>query len=100
MVVRAVEKEPFTFYDPRYAVGYKAMIVDPDSGEIDEEAWAALAKLAGAGKLADGTELKGVRLIFPVRPDALRMHARAIADGFEMTTYPGPPQVFWQVNPP
>jgi hypothetical protein len=100
VVVRPAEKEPFTFYDPRYSVGYKAMIVDPESGEIDEEMWAELAKIAKDGKLSDGTDVKGVRLIFPVRENALQMHARAIADGFEMATYPGNPQIFWQVNPP
>jgi hypothetical protein len=100
VVVRPAEKEPFTFYDPRYQVGYKAMIVDPESGEIDEEMWAELAKIARDGKLPDGTEVKGVRLIFPVRENALQMHARAMADGFEMATYPGKPQIFWQVNPP
>jgi hypothetical protein len=99
-VVGPDEKEPFTFYDPRYSVGYKAMIVDPESGEIDEEMWAELKKIARDKKLADGTEVKGVRLIFPVRENALQMHARAIADGFEMATYPGNPQTFWQVNPP
>jgi hypothetical protein len=100
VVVRPAEKEPFTFYDPRYLVGYKAMIVDPESGEIDEEMWAELRKIARDGKAPDGTELKGVRLIFPVRENALAMHARAIADGFEMATYPGNPGIFWQVNPP
>jgi hypothetical protein len=100
VVVRPAEKEPFTFYDPRYSVGYKAMVVNPESGEIDEEMWAELAKIAKDGKLPDGTEVKGVRLIFPVRENALAMRARAIADGFEMVTYPGNPQTFWQVNPP
>jgi hypothetical protein len=38
--------------------------------------------------------------VFPVRENALQMHARAIADGSEMATFPGNPQVFWQVNPP
>lgn len=100
VVVRPVEKEPFTFYDPRYSVGYKAMIVDHENGEIDEEMWAELMRIARDGRLADGTEVKGVRLIFPVRENALLMHARAMADGFEMATYPGNPQIFWQVNPP
>ena len=100
IVVGPDEKEPFTFYDPRYLVGYKAMIVDPESGEIDEEMWTELAKIARDRKAPDGTEVKGVRLIFPVRENALAMHARAIADGFEMATYPGNPGIFWQVNPP
>jgi hypothetical protein len=100
VVVRPAEKEPFTFYDPRYQVGYKAMIVDPESGEIDEEMWGELKTIARDKKLPDGTEVKGVRLIFPVRENALQMHARAMADGFEMATYPGNPQTFWQVNPP
>lgn len=99
-VVEPDEREPLTFYDPDLAVGYKAMIVDPESGEVDEEMWAALAKIAHDGKLPDGTEVKGVRLIFPVRENALLMHARARADGFEMATYPGNPGVFWEVNPP
>ncbi len=98
-VVELDDKEPFTFYDPRYSVGYKAMIVDPDSGEIDEKMWAELKKIARDKKLPDGTEVKGVRLIFPVRENALQMHERTIADGFEMATYPGSPQIFWQVNP-
>lgn len=99
-VIEPDEKEPFTLYDPRYLVGYKAMIVDPESGEIDEAMWAQLMKIAREKQLPDGTEVKGVRLIFPVRENALQMHARAMADGFEMSTYPGNPGVFWQVNPP
>jgi hypothetical protein len=98
-VVEPDDKKPFTSYDPRDSVGYKAMIVDPDSGEIDEKMWAELKKIARDKKLPDGTEVKGVRLIFPVRENALQMHERTIADGFEMATYPGNPQIFWQVNP-
>jgi hypothetical protein len=96
---RPVDLPPFTFYDERSKVGYKALVVDPQTREVDEETWAELAAIARAGQLPDGTPVSAVRLIFPVRDNALWMHARAISDGFEMATYPGN-GAFWQVNPP
>jgi hypothetical protein len=52
-----------------------------------------------AGALPDGTPVNALRLIFPRRVDALAMHARAIAAGFEMTTY-GDGGQLWRVQPP
>ncbi|MEZ4399676.1 MAG: hypothetical protein R3B06_06640 [Kofleriaceae bacterium] len=93
-----IELAPFTFFDASSHVGYKALIVDPDDGAIDEDAWAALVAVARTGHAPDGTPVRAVRAVFPVRADALAMHARVVADGLEMSTYPGGP-VFWQVHP-
>jgi hypothetical protein len=90
---------PFTFYDSDERVGYKGLIVDPDTGEIDEDAWSELVGIAASGEAHDGTPVVSVRLVFPTRADALAMHERAIASGFEMSTYPKG-NVFWEVNPP
>jgi hypothetical protein len=100
VVVRPVDLSPFTVYDERHQVGYKALILDNATGDIAEpELWQELAAIARAGKTADGVPVRGVRLVFPVRGNAVQMHARALADGFEMATYPGG-NGFWQVNPP
>jgi hypothetical protein len=89
---------PFTFYDSDERVGYKGLIVDPDTGEIDEDAWSELVGIAASGEAHDGTPVVSVRLVFPTRRDALAIHARAIESGFEMATYPKG-DVFWEVNP-
>ena len=90
--------EGLTFYDDDAQVGYQALVVFPD-GSIEEERWAAAEAIVRAGALPDGTPVNAVRLIFPRRVDALAMHARAIAAGFEMTTY-GDGGQLWRVQPP
>lgn len=90
---------PFTFYDSDSRVGYKGLVVDPDTGEIDEDAWSELVGIAASGEAHDGTPVASVRLVFPTRKDALAMHARTIASGFEMATYPQG-DALWEVNPP
>ncbi len=95
--VRPVVRAPFTMFDASNQVGYKALVVHP-GGELDEEAWSQMKQIAAAGALLDGTKVASVRLIFPRREDALQLHARAIADGFEMATYPEH-KGFWEVHP-
>lgn len=100
--VVAIERDPlppFTFYDSSERVGYKALIVDPDSHEVDEDMWGQLKQIAAARQTDDGTPVDAIRLVFPTRDDALRMYDRARADGFEMTLHPGEGK-FWQVHPP
>jgi hypothetical protein len=88
--------EGLTFYDDDAQVGYQALVVFPD-GSVEEERWAAAEAIVRAGALPDGTPVNALRLIFPRRVDALAMHARAIAAGFEMTTY-GDGGQLWQVT--
>lgn len=95
-LVRPQEKDPFTLYDPRREIGYKAISVG--AGEVDEAVWEELGAIAQRGQLPDGTPVKSVRLIFPVREEALRMHDRTVDEGFEMAIYPADGK-FWQVNP-
>ncbi len=64
------------------------MVVDPDTGEVDEPLWSALAAIANTKEAYDGTPIKGVRLIVPTRADAIRLAERAKADGIELVTYP------------
>ena len=89
---------PFTFYDAEARVGYKGLVVDPDTGEIDEAAWSELVGIASSGEAHDGTPVASVRLVFPTRQDALAMHARTIASGFEMALYPKG-AALWEVAP-
>jgi len=89
---------PLTLYDPDTKVGYKAIVVQPD-GSVDEEIWAELLAILQRGALPDGAPLASIRLIVPVRDNALALHDRAIAAGFEMVTYPRGQGVFWQVHP-
>ena len=97
VVFRPITREPFTFYDEHTQVGYWALVRDPDNGTIDEARWQRLAAIARAGVLDDGTPVKSVRLVAPVREEALALLDRAIADGFEMVTYPGGESAFWPV---
>lgn len=91
-------RPPFTLYDEFAQVGYKALAVFPPDDALDEVAWAQLASIARAGSLPDGTPVRAVRLILPRREDALAVHARAMASGFEMATYPEG-SAFWAVDP-
>src|SRR5262249_26476002 len=43
--VRPVDLAPFTFYDEHFKVGYKALIVDPRTHDVDEEMWKELAEI-------------------------------------------------------
>ncbi len=95
--VSPVARAPFTMFDASEGVGYKALVVDP-AGGLDEAAWAELKAIAAARALPDGTKVASVRLIFPRREDALRIHARALADGFEMAVYPEGDKL-WEVQP-
>lgn len=95
---RRTDVPPFTFFDPDSRIGYKGLIVDPDSGEVDEAVWAELAAIAATGRLPDGTQVASVRLVVPVRANALQLHERAKADGFEAVAYPAG-GVFWRVDP-
>jgi hypothetical protein len=92
-----VARPPFTLYDTSNRVGYKALVVHP-GGVIDEIAWSQLRTIAAARALRDGTPVAAVRIVFPRRDDALRFHARAIAEGFEMAMYPDR-GAFWEVHP-
>jgi hypothetical protein len=91
--------DPLTLYDPGPRIGYKAIVVRPDGG-VDQEIWAELRHIAVCGTLPDGTAVASIRLIVPVRDNAIAIHERAVADGFEMVTYPRRSGTFWQVNPP
>lgn len=91
--------EPLTLYDAAARVGYKAIVVQPDDS-VDQEIWGDMQRIAAQKRLHDGTRVDSVRLIVPVRENALAIHDRAIADGFEMVIYPaGSARVFWQVHP-
>lgn len=94
-----LELPPFTYYDANNQIAYKALIMDPDSHEIDEDMWAQLVAILKASQPHDGKPIRSVRLVFPARENAVFIHDRAIADGFEMVTYPQG-SVFWEVNPP
>lgn len=95
MIVDRDELAPFTFFDTRNGIGYKAMVVDPDTGEVDEPLWSALAAIADTKEAHDGTPIKGVRLIVPTRADAIRLTERAKADGIELVTYPEGDAFWW-----
>ena len=89
--------DPLTLYDADEQVGYKAMVVEPPY-DIDEDVYEEMIQILAAGRLPDGTPVKQIRLIFPVRSDALTMHSRVTAEGFEMALYPAD-GTFWQVDP-
>ncbi len=93
------DRDPFTFFDEAEHVGYWALIRDPEDGSVDEERWQKLAAIARSGELPDHTPVRAIRLIAPVRSEALALLKRASADGFEMVTYPGGEGVFWRVWP-
>jgi hypothetical protein len=99
VIVDRDELEPFTFYDTHNGIAYVAMVVDPDTGEVDERLWSELAAIADTKEAHDGTPLRGLRLIVPTRDDAVRLHARARADGIDLVAYPDG-DAFWWVDRP
>ena len=92
-----VAREPFTFFDKEDKVGYWALTLDPEDQSVDEERWTQLSTIARTGRHR-GAKVKAVRLIVPVREEAVVLLDRAAAAGFEMVTYPGDDGVFWQVR--
>jgi hypothetical protein len=82
------ELAPFTFFDTRNGIGYKALVVDSDTGAIDEALWKALVDIAKAKQAPDGTAVKEVRVIVPTRDDAVGLIPRAQADGLDVVAYP------------
>lgn len=93
-----LELPPFTYYDPAEQIAYKALIMDPDSHEIDEDDWAQLVAIMRSQQPHRGQQIRSVRLVFPARENAVVIHDRAITEGFEMVTYPRG-GVFWEVHP-
>lgn len=96
--LRREDLPPFTWYDPRQRIAYKALVADPETHEVDEEEWDQLVAIARSRKPHGGKRVSSIRLILPSRADAVALHDRAIADGFEMVTYPAG-KVLWQVAP-
>jgi hypothetical protein len=92
-----VDREPFTFYDEDKKIGYWALVRDPEDGSVDEPRWQQLSAIARTGALDDGTPVTAVRLVAPVREEAVALIPRATKDGFEMVTYPGGKGLFWHV---
>lgn len=100
LIVPPIKREqlpPFTYYDPKQRIAYKGLITDPETHEVDAKEWEALVTIARNGKHG-AKRISSIRLIFPSRVDAVAMHEQAIADGFEMVTYPAG-KVLWQVAP-
>jgi hypothetical protein len=98
VVVDRDDLEPFTFHDTFNGIGYKAMVVDPDTGDVDEPMWSKLAAITETKEAHDGTPIKEVRLIVPTRQDAVRLGARARADGIDLVVYPEGDSLWWVDN--
>lgn len=95
VIVDRDELEPFTFYDTHNRTGYKTMVVDPTTGEVDEPLWSELAAIADTKEAQDGTPIEAVRLIVPTREDAIRLEERARADGIDLLAYPEGGSFWW-----
>jgi hypothetical protein len=90
-----VAKAPWTFYDERRKVAYKAIMVDSDGG-VDDDLWTSLVQAIKGGAK---TNTK-VRLIVPLRDLALGLRVRARAAGFDAVLYVDEERRFWNPDPP
>ncbi len=77
---------PFTLVDRARHVGYRAVVVMPD-GTLDGASWSEVAKLTALSQLADGTPIEHVRLIVPVRDNAIAIAERARELGVDAVLY-------------
>lgn len=93
---------PLTLYSPTSELGYKAVVVmpGPGGGKIEQGAWAAASSALAAGQLPDGQPLRAVKLIVPLRAQALATSARAKAAGFAAVLYPDDDGRYWDPDPP
>jgi hypothetical protein len=74
---RLAAKKPFTLYDEQKSIGYLAVVVGR-GGALSGPSWAEIEKLAGKHKL---------RLLVPVRDNALTIGERARAAGVDAVLY-------------
>lgn len=92
-------EQPLTLYSPTSELGYKAVVVLP-GGKAEEGAWAAAASVVASGKLADGRPVRAVKLIVPLRDQALATSAAAKRAGFAGVLYPDDSGRYWDPDPP
>jgi len=95
----AEARPPLTLYDTDNEVGYKAVLVLPD-GSVEQDAWDEAAAIATAHQLPDGTPVKYLRLVVPLREHVFPLRERAKQAGFDTVVYPDDDGQFWDPDPP
>lgn len=88
-----------TLYNPRNKLGYKAVLVLPD-GSIEPSAWNDAKRILQAGKLEDGTPVRSIRIVVPLRHQVFAIAAEAKKAGFGAVLYPEGDGSFWNPDPP
>ena len=89
---------PFTLVDRAQRTGYRAVVVMPD-GTLDGASWSDIAQLTAMTQLADGTPIERVRLIVPVRENAVEITPRARELGVDAVLYKDG-DTLWNPVPP
>jgi hypothetical protein len=90
-------RAPFTLFDADEGVGYRAIVVLPD-GEIDGASWAEIEQLVLLREV-EGIPVHRVRLIVPVREDAVAIAGDARRLGVDAVVYRGDDENLWSVTP-
>jgi len=88
-----------TLYNPRNQLGYKAVLVLPD-GSVEPTAWNEAKQILQAGKLEDGTPVRSVRIVVPLREHVFAIANEAKQAGFGAVVYPEGDGSFWNPDPP
>lgn len=88
-----------TLYNPRNQLGYKAVLVLPD-GSIEPSAWNDARQILQARKLEDGTPVRSVRIVVPLRQHVFAIAEEAKRAGFGAVVYPEGDGSFWNPDPP
>lgn len=92
-------RPPLSLYGVKSKIGYKALMISPE-GQIERTAWAEAKAVLDRGALDDGAPVKVVKLIVPLREQAIALAAEAQAAGFDAVLYPADNNTLWNPTPP
>lgn len=91
------ERPPLTLYSPSRSHGYLAVV--PTGKGVDKRLWARASAWLKKGHLPDGTPLKAVSLIVPIRRLAIDLTPWARANGVAAVLYPDSNGQWWNPSP-
>lgn len=92
-------RPPLTLYGVKSKVGYKAVMVSPE-GELEPTALAEAKAVLERGALADGAPVTTVKLVVPLREQAVALADGARAAGFGAVLYAADDDTLWNPKPP
>jgi hypothetical protein len=98
--MRGIEHQPpLTMYSPQYQTGYIAVVIDKN-GIPEGFYWNLAKQIAAHRALPDGTPIRRVCIVVPLRDLAIDFAAEAKAHGIDAVLYPADDGVWWNPDPP